>query len=371
MKTVLVSGCFDILHGGHVRFLRDARALGDYLVVCVANDRSLLQHKGRLSSMPIEHKVALLEALDCVDAVFISDDALVDGLDFLPALRAVTPDILAVAGDDKYGAAKCDIVRGTDCQYVVLRKALDFEPISTTEIRRRCAAPARVPLRVDFAGGWLDVPAFARGGGRIVNCAITPGLSLADNWLPPGAGLGGSAAWAMLNGEDPVESELAAGVGWQDPAVITETGLCVWRSGPLPVLERRDPGVFLTGSMALLWTGQTHNTAAIADKDRDLDGIAYAGTAAWEAVHDGSMKQLAHAVEYSHQIQIAEGMEELPACEGALAMKYCGSGWGGYALYLFNRKIDRDAFVDGQRGAEISTAIAIEPYDRWSGHESP
>lgn len=232
----------------------------------------------------------------------------------------------------------------------------------TTEIRRRCAAPAWVPLRVDFAGGWLDVPSLARAGGRIVNCAITPGLSLSDNWLQPGAGLGGSAAWAMLNGEDPVESELAAGVGWQDPAVITETGLCVWESGPRPKLERRDSGEWLQGHMALKWTGETHKTAAIVDNPRDLDGIAYAGMVAAEAVASTDVGQLGHAMMYQLATQTEEGMLPLPARGTAIACKYCGAGWGGYALYLFDHQHQRDAFVSGD-----DAALSIEPYDRWSG----
>jgi hypothetical protein len=62
-------------------------------------------------------------------------------------------------------------------------------------------------------------------------------LPLCRPYQAPGAGLGGSAAHAFLNGKDPVQSELDLGVGWQDPAVIRETGLCVWRSGPKPVLD--------------------------------------------------------------------------------------------------------------------------------------
>ena len=65
--------------------------------------------------------------------------------------------------------------------------------------------------------------------------------------MAPGAGLGGSAAHALINGRDPVQSELDLGVGWQDPAVIRETGLCVWRSGPKPVLDFK-----VCASLALL-----------------------------------------------------------------------------------------------------------------------
>jgi len=359
MKTVLVSGCFDVIHGGHVQFLRDARALGDRLVVSVAGDESLAQHKGRCPAMPEAHKAAVLRALACVDEVWIGEVG-PPGLDFLPAFRALRPSVLAVAGDDPYGPEKCELVRGTDCQYVVLRKTFDGEPITTTEIRRRCRAPEWVPLRVDFAGGWLDVPACAREGGRIVNCAITPGLSLQDNWLAPGSGLGGSAAWAALQGQDPVEAELAAGVGWQDPAVQAETGMCVWQSGPRPRLEMRDPGDWLAGRMAIQKAGNGHQTASIAGKGRDLDGIAYAGLVAAEAAQSRSLPQLAHAMEYSYRLQLGEGMAELPDVDEAMGRKYLGAGWGGYALHLFGVRADRDAFA-------AAGGLAVEPYDRWSG----
>ena len=48
----------------------------------------------------------------------------------------------------------------------------------------------------------------------------------------------------------------------QDPAVINETGLCVWRSGSKPVLDFKRNGDMLSGLMALLWTGQPHDTPA-------------------------------------------------------------------------------------------------------------
>ncbi len=60
-------------------------------------------------------------------------------------------------------------------------------------------------------------PTYARPGAYIVNCAISPFVSL-DHWpYELRAGLGGSGAWAMLQGRDPVQSELDLGVGWQDP----------------------------------------------------------------------------------------------------------------------------------------------------------
>jgi len=114
-----------------------------------------------------------------------------------------------------------------------------------------------VPLRVDFAGGWLDVPRLSRPSSYIVNCAITPFVTK-ENWpYKKCSGVGGSAAWAILNGKDAVASELGNDVGWQDPAVIQETGLCVWKSGNRPVLEFKSNPSFLRNKMVIYWTGKS------------------------------------------------------------------------------------------------------------------
>jgi hypothetical protein len=85
--------------------------------------------------------------------------------------------------------------------------------------------------------------------------------------------LGGSRAWALLNGKDGVDAELGIGTGWQDPAVIAETGLCVWNSGPRPDLEVKTRGDCLHGCMALYWTGAPHDTPDVAGLARDYDAI--------------------------------------------------------------------------------------------------
>jgi cytidyltransferase-like protein len=355
MITVFVSGCYDILHAGHVEFFRQARALGDRLVVCFASDRVLTAHKQRPSALPEAHKRALIESIRYVDEVVMGEGAEL-GLDFLDHFIRLRPQVLAVTEDDRFADAKRSLCARTGARYVVLPKTLPFEPISTTEIVRRVRIPRAVPLRVDFAGGWLDVPRLARPGASIVNCAVAPLVSLVDWPYNIGAGLGGSAARAMLVGKDSVDSELDAGVGWQDPAVIRETGLCVWRSGPRPVLAlKRNPDC-LAGAMALLWTGGDHRTPSLVDRGRDYDAIARAGAVAAEAARGGSLPGLRDAVRLSYQVQRAEGMAALPD-RGEAAKKYCGGGWGGYAVYLFGGREARDRFVEAEAGAR-----AIEPY---------
>lgn len=357
MTKVFVSGCYDILHGGHLQFFEEARALGDHLTVSFASDEVLWIHKRRKPSIPDDHKKALIEGMRVVDEVVIGDSH-DEGLDFKDHFLRLRPDILAVTEDDKYGPLKRDLCDQVGAKYVILPKTPPrFEPVSTSSIVRWVQAPTEAPLRVDFAGGWLDVPRFAREGAFIVNCAISPLVSLRDWSYEKRAGLGGSGAWALLNGRCGIESEIDLGVGWQDPAVIRETGLCVWRSGSRPVLDFKSSGDFLRGRMAILWTGVQHDTPGAADLPRDYDRIAESGSIAREAVLSSDIGRLAEAVSVYHAAQLDEGMEPLPDIPGSLARKYCGGGYGGYALYLFATAEDRDAAL-----ASVENLRPVEPF---------
>ncbi|MDB6170651.1 MAG: cytidyltransferase-related domain protein [Verrucomicrobia bacterium] len=343
MIRVFVSGCYDIVHAGHIQFFREARALGAHLTVSFASADVLWRHKNRRSSLPDDHKRALLAAIAGVDEVVVGTGA-EDGLDFKEDFLRLRPDILAVTEDDKYGPLKRELCAQAGARYVVLPKTPpQFSPVSTTQIVKLIRAPEHAPLRVDFAGGWLDVPRFAREGAFVVNCAISPTVSLRDWAYERNAGLGGSGAWALLNGRDGINSELDLGVGWQDPAIIAETGLCVWRSGKSPRLELKHNADFLRGRLALHWTGASHDTPALAARRRDYDAIARAGATARDAVWRSDLAMLGDAVRQSYEnVQRPEGMEALPAEKSALAWKYCGGGFGGYAVYLFAEPAARD-----------------------------
>ncbi len=358
MKRIFVSGCYDILHAGHVQFFSDARALGDELIVCFASADVYWAHKKRKSSLPDDHKRVILESLSMVDHV-VRGEGKREGLDFEDHFLHLKPDLLAVTTDDQYGDLKRELCQRVGAEYRVLEKTPpDSDSVSTTGIVRCIQAPTQAPLRVDFAGGWLDVPRLARPNAYIVNCAISPLVSLRHWPYHPRSGLGGSGAYALLQGDSGVASELNLGVGWQDPAVINETGLCVWKSGAGPALDFKRNGEMLAGRMALLWTGSPHDTPSLTDKTRDYDKIAEAGRIAREAILKVSLEELALAIRHSYEVQLSEGMDELPAETSSLAKKYCGGGFGGYAVYLFRVSGDRDAFV------AANDAIAVEPYLR-------
>ena len=71
----------------------------------------------------------------------------------------------------------------------------------------------------------------------------------------------------------------------------------------------------------------------------------------------GWLNKLAEAVRMSYKLQLDEGMEPLIESEKCLACKYCGGGWGGYAVYIFSNPEQRDKFITEQPYAK-----AIEPY---------
>jgi hypothetical protein len=227
-----------------------------------------------------------------------------------------------------------------------------------------------VPVRVDFAGGWLDVPQFALPGGKIVNCAVSPcitrtGPQTIINPYQHGAGIGGSAAWAILNNQPVRQQESAMGAGWQDEAVIHTTGMCSWTAGPEPSLLYRDSGEWLSGLMLLEWTGQEHDTSHLVNHFHDLQLIRHAGEVAHLAHRHQNIETLADAIDLSYCAQIREEMKPLVPRLGALARKYLGSGHGGYALYLYASPEERNKAI-GDLSPYFSNRrlIPIEPYCR-------
>jgi D-glycero-beta-D-manno-heptose 1-phosphate adenylyltransferase len=94
-RIVFTNGVFDLLHPGHVRYLRAARAEGDALIVAVNSDRSVRGNKGPFRPItPERERAEVLAALACVDAVVVFDDA-------TPAdiIRRVQPDVLVKGAD--------------------------------------------------------------------------------------------------------------------------------------------------------------------------------------------------------------------------------------------------------------------------------
>lgn len=94
-KIVFTNGCFDLLHVGHIRYLSEARAQGDLLVVGLNSDASVRRLKGE--ERPIQHeddRGEILAALSCVDFVTLFTEDTPENL-----IKKVRPDILVKGGD--------------------------------------------------------------------------------------------------------------------------------------------------------------------------------------------------------------------------------------------------------------------------------
>jgi len=169
MKKVFVTGCFDLLHSGHVAFLQEAARLGE-LYVCIGSDENVRHLKGRTPVNPQEERKFMLDALACTREVRINSGMGI--LDFLAELDAVRPDIFFV-NEDGHTPAKEALCRERGIEYVVSRR-LPHENLplrSTTALREECT----IPYRIDLAGGWLDQPwVSALHPGPVLTLGIEP-----------------------------------------------------------------------------------------------------------------------------------------------------------------------------------------------------
>ena len=133
-KVVFTNGCFDLLHRGHIRYLEQARSLGDLLVVALNSDASVRRLKGAgRPVVPADQRAEVLAALAAVDLVLIFG-----GLDPGEVIRTLRPDVLVKGGDwpvDQIVGA--GFVRGTGG---VVRSLPYVEGASTTALIRRLAS---------------------------------------------------------------------------------------------------------------------------------------------------------------------------------------------------------------------------------------
>jgi D-beta-D-heptose 7-phosphate kinase/D-beta-D-heptose 1-phosphate adenosyltransferase len=129
MITVLASGCFDVLHYGHVLHLRQARAMGDRLIVALTEDDFVGKGPGRpVNTWP--HRAAVLRELRCVDLV-------VPAVSSVSAIREWRPQVFVkgidYAGGDRFTE---DVVEACRLQVCELRFT-DTPKMSATEIIKR------------------------------------------------------------------------------------------------------------------------------------------------------------------------------------------------------------------------------------------
>lgn len=135
MTKVFVSGCFDVLHSGHVRFFEEAAQYGD-LYVSIGSDKTVLELKKRPTLYNEKERLYMVSALRFVHRAFIAQGS--GKLDFAEEIKKIMPDIFFVNSDGD-SAEKRQFIESLGIRYVVSNRIpKDLLPMrSTTSIRQQ------------------------------------------------------------------------------------------------------------------------------------------------------------------------------------------------------------------------------------------
>jgi len=151
-KKVLVSGCFDLLHGGHIAFFKTASSYGD-LYVSIGRDENLLLLKGKRPFFSEKERQYIVSSVKYVHEAFLATGK--GMLDFEPDLARVKPDIFIV-NHDGHTPDKEKLCKKAGVEYIVL------ERIPEEGLPARSSSGSkkemRFPYRLCLAGGWIDQP---------------------------------------------------------------------------------------------------------------------------------------------------------------------------------------------------------------------
>jgi len=152
-KKVFVSGCYDLLHSGHVEFFCQAAEYGD-LYVGIGSDKTIEGYKHHKTVYSEQERLFMVKSIRYVKDAFVNAGSGV--LDFLPTLDIVKPDILVVNADGG-SDEKRKVCEERGIQYVVLQRDPHegLTARSSTDLKK---TESRVPTRVDLAGTWIDQP---------------------------------------------------------------------------------------------------------------------------------------------------------------------------------------------------------------------
>jgi cytidyltransferase-like protein len=168
-KKIFVSGCFDMLHSGHIAFLEEAAEYGD-LYIGLGSDKTIKELKGRDTINSEEERIYILNALSCVHKAFVNKGSGL--LDFVDDMKKLNPDIFIV-NEDGHSPEKEDLCKDLGIEYKVLKRIphANLPERSTTAL----IAVKPMPYRIDLAGTWIDQPYVSKYyPGAAITASIEP-----------------------------------------------------------------------------------------------------------------------------------------------------------------------------------------------------
>lgn len=170
MKKVFVSGCYDLLHSGHVEFFRQAAEYGD-LYVGIGSDETILHYKNHKTLYNEKERLFMVKAIRYVKDAYINAGSGI--MDFIPTVDFLKPDILVV-NEDGASEEKRRFCEERGMEYIVLKRDPHegLEAHSSTSLKEQICT---IPTRLDLAGTWIDQP--------YVSC-FAPGWAITVSLMP-------------------------------------------------------------------------------------------------------------------------------------------------------------------------------------------
>lgn len=362
MKKVFVSGCYDLLHSGHVEFFRQASQYGD-LYVGIGSDDTILHYKGHHTLYDENERLFMVKAIRYVKDAFINTGSGI--MDFIPTVDFLKPDILVV-NEDGDREEKRLFCKERGIEYLVLKRVPGegLEAHSSTAIKEQLC---QIPTRLDLAGTWIDQPyVSAYAPGWAITISLEPTFEIRER-----CGLSTSTRnmikkiWPVkLPNMDPEflaklmfcfenDPERSDGIisGAQDSIGICMPGLVRHyydkRYWPLKIERCEDEVVlqWLENHLIMIpMEPRTPGCSVVEGKDvteTKVKALAKAADDCWDAIMRMDLMDFAKAYKESFNAQVAmfpamiqgcvqDYIDRYSALDDVLAWKMPGAGGGGY-----------------------------------------
>jgi cytidyltransferase-like protein len=365
-KKVFISGCFDLLHSGHVAFFQEAASYGD-LYVAIGSDKTIYELKGRTPVNSEDERLFMIKAVSCVKDAAISTGS--GMLDFLDYFHEVKPDIFIVNEDGNI-PDKAALCQENNIEYVILERKPEpgLTARSTTSLR----SVNQIPYRIDLAGGWLDQPFVSRFyPGAVLTVSIEPTIEFnersgmasstrrkaIDLWGPrlPAGNCEKLARILFAYDNPPGTREIS---GSQDAIGIVFPGLNKsWYEGeywPNQITHCNDEYIlqFIEHSLYLIPLGPRHQGfSVLSNTNISADGakaLSAAADGCWNAILSQDIESFGRNMRLSFEAQVAmfpNMMNDMIAYlidqyqRSALGWKVSGAGGGGYLILVSEKPV--------------------------------
>lgn len=361
-KKVFVSGCYDLLHSGHIEFFRQAAEFGD-LYVGIGSDKTIEGYKHHKPFYSEQERLFMVKSVRYVKDAFINSG---DGvMDFVADIEALRPDIFVV-NEDGGNDEKRRFCEERGIEYIVLKRepSAGLTARSSTDLKQTAS---QIPTRLDLAGTWIDQPyvsCFAPGWAITISLEPTfeirerCGLSTSTRnvirkiwpFQLPDMNPETLAKLVFCFENDPERSDGIIS-GAQDAIGICVPGLCrhyynghYW---PETIERCCDEAIlsWLEAHLAMIpMEPRRPGCSVVEGKDITRDkvmALASAASLCWDAIMACDLAGFAAAYRASFEAQVAmfpamiqpgvqEVIDRYSALESVLAWKMPGAGGGGY-----------------------------------------